>query len=120
MMMISERMREFGVMVAIGMQKKLLSRIVTIEMFFIGLVGTFLGMLASIPLIVWFNHYPIRFTGENARLYEDMGFDPVMPTALIEGYFAWQGVIILIMVFFACYFPLKKIRNFTVIEALRA
>jgi len=120
LMMITERMREFGVMVAIGMQKKLLSRIVSIEMIFIGLAGTLAGMLASIPIVVWFNHNPIRFTGESAKLYEDMGFDPVMPTALIEGYFAWQGVIILVMVILACYFPLKKIRKLKVMDALRA
>jgi putative ABC transport system permease protein len=120
LMMITERMREFGVMVAIGMQKKLLSMILSIEMFFVGLVGTISGMLASIPIIVWFNHNPIRFTGENAKLYEDMGFDPVMPTALIEAYFAWQGVIILVMVILACYFPLKKIRKLKVMDALKA
>jgi putative ABC transport system permease protein len=120
LMMITERTREFGVMVAIGLQKKLLSRIVSIEMIFIGLVGTFAGMLASIPIIIGFNHYPIRFTGESAKLYEDMGFDPVMPTALIEGYFVWQGVIILVMVILACYFPLKKIRKMKIMDALRA
>jgi ABC-type lipoprotein release transport system permease subunit len=120
LMMITERMREFGVMIAIGMQKKQLSWVVSIEMLFIGLVGTLAGMLASIPLIVGFNHNPIRFTGESAKLYEDMGFDPVMPTALIEGYFAWQGLIILVMVILACYFPLKKIRKLEVMDALRA
>lgn len=120
LMMITERMREFGVMIAIGMQKKRLSWVVSIEMLFIGLVGTLAGMLASIPLIVGFNHNPIRFTGESAKLYEDMGFDPVMPTALIEGYFAWQGLIILVMVILACYFPLKKIRKLEVMDALRA
>ncbi|MFA6403555.1 MAG: FtsX-like permease family protein [Salinivirgaceae bacterium] len=120
LMMITERMREFGVMIAIGMQKKLLSWVVSIEMLIIGLVGTLAGMLASIPIIIGFNHNPIRFTGESAKLYEDMGFDPVMPTALIEGYFAWQGLIILVMVILACYFPLKKIRKLKVMDALRA
>ncbi len=120
LMMITERKREFGVMVAIGMRKKILATIVIIEMFFLGLIGTISGMLAVIPLIVWYNINPIKVTGETAKMYEDMGFDPVMPTAAIGHYFTWQGVIILIMVLLACYIPLKKIRKMKVMESLRA
>ncbi len=119
LMMITERKREFGVMVAIGMRKRMLATVVIIEMFFLGLVGTLSGMIAVIPLIIWFNINPIRMTGEVAKMYEDMGFDPIMPTALIGNYFTWQGVIIIIMVLLACYIPLKKIRKMKVMESLR-
>ena len=119
LMMITERKREFGVMVAIGMHKRLLATVVIIEMFFLGLLGTLAGVVATIPLVIWFNINPIRITGEMAKMYEDLGFDPVMPTAAIENYFTWQGVIILIMVLLACYIPLKKIRKMKVMNALR-
>ena len=39
LMMISERTREFGVLVAIGMQKRRLKRIITIEMILLGILG---------------------------------------------------------------------------------
>jgi ABC-type lipoprotein release transport system permease subunit len=120
LMMITERKREFGVLVAIGMRKRMLASVLIIEMFFVGLVGTLGGMLASIPLIIGFNLNPIRMTGETAKMYEDMGFDPVMPTATFDYYFTWQGVIILIMVIVACYIPLKRIRKMKVMEALRS
>ncbi len=119
-MMINERKREFGVLVAIGMRKKKLALVVLMEMFFIGLVGTISGMLASVPLILTFHQNPIRFTGESAKIYEDMGFDPVMPTATIGHYFSWQAIIILIMVIAACYFPLQRIRKMKIMNALRA
>ena len=49
LMMVSERKREFGVLVAIGMQKKKLKRIVTIEMMLLGAIGLVCGLLASVP-----------------------------------------------------------------------
>ncbi|HBX85406.1 MAG TPA: hypothetical protein DEH40_11930 [Marinilabiliales bacterium] len=119
LMMVSERRREFGVLVAIGMRKRLLIGVVVIEMFFIGFMGTLSGFLAAIPLVVWFRQFPITFTGEMAKMYEDMGFDPIMPTAPVEGYFTWQAVVILIMVLIACYIPLQKIRKMKLMEALR-
>jgi len=120
LMMIAERKREFGVLVAIGMKKRLLAAIVLVEMIFIGIIGTLSGMLASVPIVVWFYKYPIHFTGEMAKMYEDMGFEAIMPTEPVGSYFTWQALIILIMVLIACYIPLQRIRKLKVIDALRA
>lgn len=118
LMMVSERKREFGVLVAIGMRRRLLMIVLVIEMFFIGLMGTVGGLLSSVPIVIWFNKFPIRFTGEMAKMYEDMGFDPTMPTALIESYFGWQALVILLMVLIACYIPLRKIKRLKIMENL--
>ena len=120
MMMVAERRREFGVMVGIGMRKSKLILMVVTEMILIGFLGTATGMLASMPLVYNFNVNPIHYTGNMAKMYEDMGFEAVMPTAPIDTYFASQGVIILMMVLLACLVPLRKIKKMKVINALRA
>lgn len=120
MMMIAERQREFGVMVAIGMRKTKLAIIVVYEMIIIGFLGTATGMLGAIPLVYSFNVRPVHFTGELGKMYEDMGFDAVMPTAPIGHYFTAQGFIILFMVIVACYLPLQKIRKMKIMDALRS
>ncbi len=120
LMMIAERKRELGVMVAIGMSKIKLSFVLVIEMLLLGLIGMLTGLGASVPFIILGNHNPIKMTGEMAKMYEDMGFDPVMPLAWFDQYFVWQGVIIMIMVLFACYLPLRRVRRMQVIKALRA
>ncbi len=120
LMMMAERKREFGVLVAIGMRKTKLFFVVFFEMIFMALMGAILGMLASIPLILTFYYHPIRLTGEIAKMYEDMGFDPLMPTEPIDDYFYFQVVIVLIMVIVACYIPLKKIFRLKVMKALRS
>ncbi|MBI9066298.1 MAG: ABC transporter permease [Salinivirgaceae bacterium] len=120
LMMVAERKREFGVMVAIGMKKAKLVVILFIEMIFLGFIGMATGLGAAAPLIVLGNKNPIRMTGEMAKMYEDMGFDPVMPLAWFDNYFVWQGVIIMIMVILACIFPLEGVRKMKVMNALKA
>jgi ABC-type lipoprotein release transport system permease subunit len=120
LMMVSERKKEFGVLVAIGMQKKKLKRIVTIEMMFLGAIGLVSGLLASVPLILYFYYNPILLKGELANMMEDWGWDAVMPTAWFGPYFYWQALIVLIMVILATIYPLRKIGRMKEIEALKS
>ncbi|MEE4177176.1 MAG: FtsX-like permease family protein [Bacteroides sp.] len=120
LMMVSERKREFGVMVAIGMQKKKLKRIITIEMFLLGILGLAAGLLASTPVILYFYYNPYVLTGDIAQMMVDWGWDPLMPTAWFGSYFYWQAVIVALMVLLATIYPLRKIGKLEVVEALKA
>ena len=120
LMMVSERKREFGVLVAIGMQKKKLKRIVSIEMLLLGTLGLLCGLLASTPLILYFYYYPIILKGDMASMLEDYGWDAVMPTAWFGPYFYWQAGIVAIMVIMATIYPLRKIGKLKEIEALKS
>jgi putative ABC transport system permease protein len=120
LMMVSERKREFGVMVAIGMQKKKLKRVVTIEMILLGVIGLISGLIAGVPLILYFYYYPILLKGELGKLMEDWGWDAVMPTAWFGPYFYWQVVIVVLMVILATFYALRKISKLKEIEALKS
>jgi ABC-type lipoprotein release transport system permease subunit len=120
LMMVSERKREFGILVAIGMQKKKLKRIITIEMMLLGAIGLVCGLLASVPLILYFYYNPILLKGELANMMEDWGWEAVMPTAWFGPYFFWQALIVLIMVILATIYPLRKIGSMKEIEALKS
>lgn len=119
LMMVSERKREFGVLVAIGMQKTKLKKIVTIEMMLLGAIGLLGGLLASVPLILYFYYYPVLLRGEMGNMMEDWGWDPVMPAAWFGPYFYWQAVIVALMVMLATIYPLRKIGKLKEIEALK-
>jgi len=120
LMMIAERTREFGVLVAIGMQKKRLKRIVTIEMILLGTLGLISGLLASVPFILYFYYFPIVLKGDLAKMMEDYGWDAVMPSAWFGPYFYWQAIIVGLMVFLATLYPLRKISKLKEIKALRS
>jgi ABC-type lipoprotein release transport system permease subunit len=120
LMMIAERTREFGVLIAIGMQRSRLKKIITIEMILLGILGLIGGMLTSAPVIMYFYYYPILLKGDLGKMMEDYGWDAVMPTAWFGPYFYWQAIVVGIMVLAATLYPLRKIGKLKEIEALRS
>ncbi len=120
LMMLSERRREFGMLIAVGMQKVRLARIFALEMVMTGLLGIVAGVLASLPVVIRLHFHPIRFTGDWARMYEDYGFDPVMPTLLPETYYLWQVAVVLLIILTALAYSIRKILTIKAIAALRA
>lgn len=120
LMMTAERRREFGVLVAIGMQKSKLAVVVTLEMILLGFLGIFSGIIAALP-VIWFGYsHPIRFHGEMAKMYEDYGMEAVMPFLLPDMYILWQSVVVAIIVIIALLYPLRKIVKMQVVESLKA
>ena len=77
-MMIAERKKEMGIMVALGMKKIRLCNILLIETILIGMLGVALGFLFSVPFINYFFHHPIPITGTTAEIYMKFGFEPMM------------------------------------------
>jgi ABC-type lipoprotein release transport system permease subunit len=120
LMMMAERRREFGMLVSIGMQKKKLAKVVSLEMLLIGFLGLAAGIIASLPFVFYGNVHPLRFTGEIGRMYSDYGFEPIMPTMLPDAYYLWQSVVVLIILLIAVLFSIRKIFGINVINSLRA
>jgi ABC-type antimicrobial peptide transport system permease subunit len=118
--MTAERKREFGVLVAIGMQKTKLSVVIVIEMLYIGLLGIASGIAASMPVILYGYNNPIRFHGEMAKMYEDYGMEAVMPFLLPDMYMIWQSVVVAIIIIIALIYPLRKISKMQVVNSLKA
>ena len=120
LMMLAERTREFGMLVSIGMQKTKLARVVTLELLFVGFLGIIAGVIASLPVVFYGNIHPIRFTGEMGKMYEDYGFDPIMPTMLPDNYYLWQVFVVLLILIIAVVFSTRKILRINVTNSLRA
>ena len=120
LMLTAERRREFGVLVAIGMQKKKLASIMSLEMLLIGFLGILAGAAVATVVILYGVDHPIVFKGEMAKMYEDFGFEPKMAFWGIDTYYIWQMVIVALMVLLAIIYPLRKIFGMKVVNALRA
>ncbi len=120
LMMTAERKREFGVVVAIGMQKTKLALVVVIEMIYMGLLGILSGVVIAIPVILVGLYHPIRFSGEYAKMFEDYGMEPIMPFMGINSYFLWQTFIVAIIVIIAIVYPVNKILKLNTANSLKA
>jgi putative ABC transport system permease protein len=119
LMMIKERGYEFGVLVAIGMKRTQLALILWIEVIALGLLGALSGILATIPLVLYFKYNPIRFSGEYAGMLEKFGFEPIMPTTFQWEIFILQAMIIFVITAITAIYPILKIRKMKPVEAMR-
>jgi len=120
LMMLAERRREFGMLISVGMQRKKLAAVFSLEMLLTGLLGIIAGVIASLPVVIYGNLHPIRFRGELGKMYEDYGFEPVMPTLLPDKYYIWQVVVVLIILTVTIVYSIRKIYRLNPIKALRA
>jgi len=120
LMMTAERRREFGVLVAVGMQKTKLAAVVVLEMILVGIMGIGSGIIMSLPVIFYGNSHPIRFHGEMAKMYEDYGMEAVMPFLLPDMYMLWQSVVVAVIIIIALIYPLRKISKMKVVDSLKA
>ncbi len=120
LMMVAERKRELGIMIAIGMKKFKLAIIVTFEMIFIGLLGVLAGGIAATPIILIGHYFPIRLTGEMAEAMEQFNIEPIMPMEFFDTYFFNQGFTVLFIVLVAMIYPIIKILRMNVINAIRS
>ncbi|HEY0898648.1 MAG TPA: FtsX-like permease family protein, partial [Sphingobacteriaceae bacterium] len=119
LMMMVERRLEMGMLVAIGMKKSRLVILLLFESVFTVLTGCLLGILASIPLVYYFNRHPLRMSGETARAYERFGFEPIFPTSVSPGNFIDQGLIVLIIGLILSLYPMYKIIRLDPVKAMK-
>ena len=119
LMMTEERKKEFAVMVSIGTQRAKLMMISIYETLLINSLAIVLGVIITIPIIIYYSHHPIRMTGESAKSIEKLGIEPVMPTLMDASIFLHQIEVILIIVAVASIYPLISIARFNLIKSLR-
>ena len=120
LMMTAERRREFGVLVAVGMQKSRLASVIILEMIYIGIMGIAAGIAASLPVIFYGFYHPYRLSGELAKMYEDYGLEPILTFMPIDTYFIWQSVVVAIIILIAIVYPVSKIYKMDVVNSLKA
>lgn len=119
LMMLAERKREFGIMIAIGMQKHKILFIVVIETILLLLLGIGLGTLAAWPVLEYFVAHPIELGGELKEVYENYGFEAIIPVSKSFIVFWSQVKAVAIIGLFVMIYPAIHIARFTLIKALR-
>lgn len=120
LMMLNERLHEFGILVAVGMKKRILSLIVFIEIVMISGLGALTGMLGALPLVLYFHYNPIKFTGDLAKGYEEYGMEPIIPSSTDISNFSSQAYIVFVIAIILTAYPFYKISRIKVIKAINS
>lgn len=120
LMMTNERVREFSVMVSVGMQKRKLAMVVVVELFFLTALAVLAGTIISLPVMYYFLYNPVEFSGDAVEVMQDFNFEPVMPMSIETNIFVFQGIAISILSLIAMSYPTIKILKLDVVKGLRS
>jgi len=119
MMMTAERVKEFGILISVGMKKWKLSLVTIYETLFISFLGVFSGAIISVPILLYFKSNPIPLTGESAQAILAFGFEPILPFAIYPGMFFAQIWTVLAITLVSALYPIMFIRKLLPVEAMR-
>jgi ABC-type lipoprotein release transport system permease subunit len=119
-MMTTERRREFGMVVALGMRKGRLAGSVALELFFMTCIGLLAGLVVSIPIVLFFYYHPIPIGGELAVAMSAYGMEAVIPMEASPVLFVSQVLIVLLITSLTILYPVRVILKLEVNKALRS
>jgi ABC-type lipoprotein release transport system permease subunit len=119
LMMVKERMYEFGVLISIGMKRWHLVLMVWIEILFIGFIGAVIGILLCLPTLWILKNYPITLWGRYAEVYEKFGVEPILPAVIEPRIFFTQAIIVFFVTAILALYPYSVISRLHPVEAMR-
>ncbi|MCZ7557520.1 MAG: ABC transporter permease [Bacteroidia bacterium] len=119
LMSVTERFREFGILLAIGMPQRLLVRLVLLETLFIIMTGVLVGNLFAYGVVSWFAAHPIVFTGEYAAMMEEFGWLPQMGSVVRLSSFVNTSFAVVILSLLAAVYPLYRVSRLEALKGIR-
>ena len=119
LMAVLERVREFGIMISLGMKPREVVGLIFIESLLMSIVallaGCIIGGLAGLYLV----HNPLTLPGEASLAFEEVGFTAKLYSKLTFSMFAEVTFIIFIITLVVTIYPAVKAARFKPVEALR-
>ncbi|OEU60287.1 MAG: hypothetical protein BAW33_06120 [Desulfobacterales bacterium C00003104] len=114
---VLERLREFGIMLAIGTRFSQLRNIIFVESFFLGFIGFSLGSLVGGATLYFF-----KVNGLDLSMFSDafdeFGMDAVTYAIIRPGYFVMALAAVTLATFLSVLIPLRVLKKSKPIEAI--
>lgn len=119
LMMLHERTYEFGMLLAVGMGRRLLALLVVVESVLLSLIGAVVGVLLAWPVVWALQEWPIQLGGAMAEVYAEYGFEPVMPTVLDARIFLDQTLVVLAIALVLGIYPWRHVVKLLPLTAMK-
>ncbi len=120
LMMTAERRHEFGVLVALGMKRRRLLAMLSLESIFMTMLGVVAGMMVSLPVLIYFYFNPIKLSKELKQVSEAYGFEALLPFSIAPSVFYEQALAVLAISIVAMFYPLLKLLFLNATQAMRS
>jgi len=120
LMAVLERMRELGVLMAVGMNKWRIFRMVVFETLFLALIGAPVGLFTAWLTVMWLGRTGIDLTPIMGEALRDFGY-----TAIIYPELPWHNVLqtmelVILTAILAAIFPAIKALRLKPVQAIQS
>lgn len=119
LMSVTERFREFGIALSIGMPQSKLVIQVFFESLFIMIIGLLVGNLVGGSINYYVYLYPIHLSGDFASIYEQFGFIPKVESSMDLGIFISTSSVIFVIFLLVTIYPLVKVYKLKPLKGIR-
>ena len=119
LMSVFERVKEFGVMMALGMKPKKIVGLVFIESTLLSLIGVISGNIIGFGLNWYFSYHPISLSETLAEVMEEFGFTAQLFVKPTFSTFLEVTIAVFVISLIMTIYPTIKATRFRPVEALR-
>ena len=117
--MMHERLREFGILLSIGLKRTQLAIVCLLETLFMSIMGVIAGVIVGFPIVYWFYKNPIPLTADVGDVMIDYGLEPLMRFSIAPEIFLYQALTILIIALVVGLYPVRKVFRLEMINAAK-
>lgn len=119
LMSVTERFKEFGILLAVGMPQRRLVTLVLFETVFITLLGLIVGNVLGLGVNWYLSIEPIVFSGDFAGMYEQYGFLPQMRSTVLVSSFINTSLSVLVISLLSVLYPLHRVYKLEPLKGIR-
>ena len=116
---ILDRVREFGIMLAIGMEYKFIRTQVIMESVFVGFIGFVLGSIMGGLFLFYLGRYGLDLS-EFADAMQSFGYETIIYATIKLSYFINTFLAIITASILSVLLPLRKIKKLNPVEVIKA
>lgn len=117
LMAIFERVKEIGVLMAVGMSKGRIFMMIILETIFLSLTGAALGMILSAVIVSWTNRSGINLS-MFAQGLESFGISSIIYPALEPRFYGTLAIMVIVAAMLSALYPAIKALRLKPVEAI--
>lgn len=116
---ILDRVREFGIMLAIGMEYKYIRGQIILESVFVGFIGFVLGSIMGGLFLYYLGEHGLDLS-EFADAMQSFGYETIIYATIKVSYFINTFLAIITASILSVFLPLRKIKKLNPVEVIKA
>lgn len=116
---ILDRIREFGIMLSVGMHYKYIRLQIFFEALFVGLIGYLSGAVLGAVILIYLKNHGIDLSSFSDAL-EMWGYEAIIHATIKVSYFTATFMAIITASLLSVLIPLRKIKKLNPIEVIKA